>query len=329
MNASRRRSGTLMAAMLVASGFAAVGVTSAAAQQDYPTRPITMIVPFPAGGATDTLTRVVVEAIKPKLNGNLIVENKPGANTQIGVQAALAAPADGYTYYMGGGGTGILGVVNPGFTTDLRKELVGVAGVGQSFTLICVTSSLPVKTLDEFVKYAKANPGVLNYGVHSGSDLLANNAFASALGIKVTNVRYGGSAPVKAAMLRGEAHYSVFFPGDIAPLIQSGAVRPIAITGMDRDAEFAQLPTIAEYSKTRIEYAPWAGVFAKVGTPVPMMDKISRLIAEALDDPQVRAKMKSAGYSPLKRNPDQLSKHWIDDINNWSAVAKETGFKPE
>jgi tripartite-type tricarboxylate transporter receptor subunit TctC len=304
-------------------------LSTVSAQQDYPSRPITLVVPFPAGGATDALARVIVEAIKPKLNGNLIVENKPGANTQIGVQAALAAPADGYTFYMGGGGTGILGLVNPSFATDLRKELVGVAGVGQSFTLICVTTKLPVKTLDEFVKYAKANPGVLNYGVHSGSDLLANNAFASALGINVTNVRYGGSAPVKAAIVRGEAHYSVFYPGDIAPHIESGAARAIAITGVERDPEFPDLPSIAEYSKTKVAYAPWAGIFAKAGTPKPMMEKISQLVTEALNDPGTQAKMKLAGFKPLKRNPDELSQYWIDDINNWTTVAKENGFKPE
>jgi tripartite-type tricarboxylate transporter receptor subunit TctC len=288
-----------------------------------------MIVPFPAGGATDTLTRVVVDAIKPRLSGNLIIENKPGANTQIGVQVVLGAPADGYTLYMGGGGTGILGLVNPGFTTDLRKELVGVAGVGQSFTLTCVTSRLPVKTLDEFVKYAKANPGVLNYGVHSGSDLLANNAFASALGIKVTNVRYGGSAPTKAAIIRGEVHYSVFYPGDIAPHLESGAARAIAITGAERDAEFSNLPSIAEYAKTNVAYAPWAGIFAKAGTPKAPIEKISKLVADALEDPQVQAKIKLAGFKPLKRGPDELTRHWVDDINYWTKVASETNFKAQ
>jgi tripartite-type tricarboxylate transporter receptor subunit TctC len=304
-------------------------ISGSALAQGYPTKPITLIVPFPAGGATDTLARVIVDAVRPKLNGNLIIENKPGANTQIGVQAALAAPADGYTLYMGGGGTGILGIVNPSFTTDLRKELVGVAGVGQSFTLICVTAKLPVKSLDEFVKYAKANPGVLNYGIHSGSDLLANNAFVKALGIKVTNVRYGGSAPVKAGILRGDIHYSVFFPGDIAPHLESGAVRAIAITGSQRDSEFPDLPSIAEYAKTDVAYAPWAGIFAKVGTPRSAVEHISKYVAEALNDPQVQAKIKLAGYKPLKRNLDELSKYWVDDVNYWTRVAKETGFKPE
>lgn len=322
-----RREFSIGSAVLAAT--AATGVRSAVAAQGYPSRPITLIVPFPAGGATDTLTRVVVEAIRPKLGGNLVVENKPGANTQIGVQAALAAPADGYTYYMGGGGTGILGLVNPTFTTDLRKELVGVAGVGQSFTVICVTAKLPVKTLDEFVKYAKANPGVLNYGIHSGSDLLANNAFTKALDVKVTNVRYGGSAPIKAAIIRGDVHYSVFFPGDIAPHVESGAVRPIAITALERDPEFEHLPTIAEYSKTRVAYAPWAAMFARVETPKPMIEKISGLVAEALKDPKVQAKVNSAGYKPLQLGPDGVSKHFIDDVNDWTSVAKETGFKAE
>lgn len=329
MTVARRGSAAIVAAVLGFVGLAGSVTAIAETQQNYPTRPITLIVPFPAGGATDTLTRVIVDAIKPKLNGNIIVENKPGANTQIGVQTVLAAPADGYTYYMGGGGTGILGIVNPSFTIDLRKDLVGVAGVGQSFTLICVTSKLPVKTLDEFVKYAKANPGVLNYGVHSGSDLLANNAFAAALGIKVTNVRYGGSAPVKAAIVRGDAHYSVFYPGDIASHIQSGALHPIAITGLDRDPEFPDLPSIAEYSKTKVAYAPWAGVFAKVGTPKPMMDKISRVVAEALDDQKTQAKMKSAGFKPMKRNRDELSKYWVNDVNTWTKVAKEAGFQAD
>lgn len=315
--------------------FAAIGATVplfAAARafgQDYPSRPISLIVPFPAGGATDALTRVVVDKIRPMLNGNLIVENKPGASTQIGVQAALAAPADGYTLYMGGGATGILGLVNPGFAVDLGKELVGVAGIGHSATLICVPSTLPVKTLDEFVRYAKARPGSLNYGVHSGSDLLANNAFAAALGIQVTNVRYGGSAPIKAAILRGEIQYTVFYPGDIRAHLESGAVRAIATTGAERDPEFSELPSIAEYAKTNVTYTPWAGIFARTGTPKAMIEKINLLVGEAFKDPQVQSKIKSAGFKPLDRTPDELTRFWVDDINTWTRVARETGFKPE
>jgi tripartite-type tricarboxylate transporter receptor subunit TctC len=313
------------------AGFLAMsaGLDVACAEAAYPSRAISFIVPFPPGSATDTVTRVIVEKIRPMLGGKLIVENRPGANSQIAVQATLAAPADGYSFLVGGGSTGILRLTNKGFDLDLRKELVGVAGFAANSVIVSVNSKLPAANLTEFVAYAKANPGKLNYGVHSASDMLANNAFASALGIDVVNVRYGGSAQVKAALVAGDIHYSVFYAGDIAPHIKSGAVRPIANTGLGKNDDHPGLPSIAEFAKTSIHYTPWSGLFAKVGTPELAIDKVSAAVAEALEDEGVRAKIKQLGSRPMALNPDQLTRHWVGYIDMWTRVAKESGLTPE
>lgn len=296
---------------------------------DYPSRTITFIVPFPTASATDTVARTIVERIRATLGGNLIVENKPGANSQIAVQAALASPADGYTFFVGGGSTGILGLTNKGFDLDLRKELVGVAGFAANSVIVTVNSKLPIRNLKEFVDYAKANPGVLNYGVHSASDMLANNAFAKALGIDVVNVRYGGSAQVKAALVAGDIHYSVFYAGDIAPHIQSGAVRPIANTGLGKNDDHPELPSIAEFANTPTHYVPWSGLFAKAGTSKFAIEKVSAAVNEALEDDEVRSKIRQLGSRPMPMSPEQLTKHWVGYIDMWTNVARESGLSPE
>jgi tripartite-type tricarboxylate transporter receptor subunit TctC len=305
------------------------GTHAALAQASYPQRTVSLIVPFAAGGATDALTRILVTGMKSAMDGKVIVENKPGALTQIGIQAAISAPADGYTLAMGGPSTAILTLVNKGFTLDLSKELVGVAGVGESYLVICVNAKLPVKTLDEFIKYAKANPGVLNYGAQGASDYLANNALSAAMGINVVNVRYGGGGPVKTALIAGDVHYSVFYAGDVAPLIEAGQVRPIATTGLKRHPEFPNLPTIAEATGTQVEYVSWAGVFAKAGTPQPVIDKVHLAVDEALRDPETLDRIKKLGFEPMKKGPEEMTSFLRKEIETWNRVAKETNFKPE
>jgi tripartite-type tricarboxylate transporter receptor subunit TctC len=305
------------------------GSTAAFSQSGYPQRTVSLIVPFAAGGATDALTRILVNGMKTAMDGKVIVENRPGALTQIGIQTALSAPNDGYTLVMGGPSTAILTLVNKGFTLDLNKELVGVAGVGESYLVICVNAKLPVKNLDEFIKYAKANPGVLNYGAQGASDYLANNALSAAMGINVVNVRYGGGGPVKTALIAGDVHYSVFYAGDVAPLIEAGQVRPIATTGLKRHPEFPNLPTIAEATGKQVEYVSWAGVFAKAGTPQPVIDKVNQAVNEALRDPETLEKIKKLGFDPMKKSPADMSAFLRKEIDTWATVAKETNFKPE
>lgn len=308
---------------------AVCGSTAALSQANYPQRTVNLIVPFAAGGATDALTRILATGMKSAMDGKLIVENKPGALTQIGIQTALSAPADGYTLAMGGPSTAILTLVNNGFTLDLGKEFVGVAGVGESYLVLCINAKLPIKTLAEFITYAKANPGVLNYGAQAASDYLANNAFSAAMGIDVVNVRYGGGGPVKTALISGDVQYSMFYAGDVAPLIEAGQVRPIATTGLKRHPEFPDLPTIAEATGKQVEYVSWAGVFAKAGTPQAVIDKVHAAVEEALRDPETRDKIRKLGFEPMTKSPADMGNFLRGEIATWSRIAKETNFKAE
>ena len=321
------RSLAALAALLLLAGVC--GPAGARAQDGYPQRTVSLIVPFAAGGATDALTRMLVNGMKSAMDGKVIVENRPGALTQVGIQAALGAPNDGYTLVMGGPSTAILTLVNKGFTLDLAREITGVAGVGESYLVVCVNSKLPVKTLDEFIKYAKANPGVLNYGAQGASDYLANNALSAAMGIDVVNVRYGGGGPVKTALIAGDVHYSVFYAGDVAPLIAAGQVRPIATTGLKRHPEFPDLPTIAEATGKQVEYVSWAGVFAKAGTPQIVIDKVNLAVDQALRDPETLGRIRKLGFEPMKKSPSEMSSFLRREIETWAKVAKDTNFKPE
>jgi tripartite-type tricarboxylate transporter receptor subunit TctC len=308
---------------------ASLTMRAASAQQDFPRRSVTLIVPFAAGGATDSLTRIVADGMRSALENKLVVENRPGAVTQVGVQAVLAQPADGHTFLLGGPSTAILRLVNKGFETDLRPELIGVAGLGIAPLVICVNTTLPVKSLSEFVSYAKANPGAVNYGVQGASDLLANISFASALGIEVTNVRYGGGGQMKTALMRGDVHYGMFYAGDIAPLIASGHVRPIATTGLKRHPDFADLPTIAEASGKDVEFTSWSGLFARSGTPKAIIDRMSEIVSRALQQPEIAKRTKQLGFDVMIEGPDVLTKHLHAEMDRWERVAKDGGFRPE
>jgi tripartite-type tricarboxylate transporter receptor subunit TctC len=297
------------------------------AQSDYPARTITIVVPFAAGGATDTITRLVAAAIRPSLPVPVVVENRPGASNQVGVQAVLAQPADGYTLLAGTGGLTVLKLTNKSFELDLRKELTGVVSLGEGSLVIAVNSKLPITSLPEFIAYARQHPGVLNFGSQGAIDLLANNALRVALNIDTVSVRYGGGGQMKTALLANDVQYAVFFSGDGAPLFASGQVRPIATTGKARHPDLPNLATVRETTGADFEWSSWAGLFVKSGTPAPIIEKLHAVVTQALRDPALRKRIQELGYEVKEGSPAQFTQSFIDETNYWTKVAEQTNYK--
>lgn len=300
---------------------------AAHAQSEYPSRPITIVVPFAAGGSTDNVTRLVAEAIRPLLPVPVVIENRPGASNQIGVQAVLSAPADGYTLLAGTGGLTVLRLANKSFDVDLRKELTGVVSFGDGSLVIAVNSKLPVRTFPEFVTYAKQNPGKLNFGSQGAIDLLASSALKSLLQIDTVSVRYGGGGQMKKAILANDVQYAVFFSGDGAPLFESGRLRPLATTGKTRHIDLPNLPTVREATGIDFEWASWAGLFVKTGTPAPVIEKLHAVVSQALRDPVLRKRVQELGYEFKDRTPAEFTRSFVDETNQWTKIAKQTNFQ--
>jgi tripartite-type tricarboxylate transporter receptor subunit TctC len=302
---------------------------AASAQSDYPSRTITIVVPFAPGGPTDASARIVANSLTPILGVRVIVENRAGAGNQVGMQYALSQPADGYTLIVTTQSSAVLGLVNKAFTTDLKKEVVGIAGIGQNSLVIGMNAKVPARDFAEFVKYAKDNPGALNYGSVGASDILANNAIKKAAGIEAVTVRYGGAGPMATGILANDVQYGVFFSGVLAPYVATGQLRAIATTGTQRHPDFPDLPTIKEFTKSDAEMISWVGLLAKTGTPQAIIDKLGVAMTQVLREPDVRNRLKTMGYEVMDMGPAAFTRYWNEEIDKWTKVAKETGFEPQ
>ena len=265
----------------------------AAEAQDYPTRPITLVVPYAAGGGNDVMARVVAEKMSKSLGQQIVIENKGGAGGSIATRQVARAPADGYT--LGLGGTGTLAInptLYPNVGYDPRKDFVPVGLIATSALVVLVHPSVEAKSIPELIALAKREPGKLNYasagsgsGIHLGSEL-----FAAMAGIKLTHIPYKGSSPALTDLIGG--HVAIYFsslPPAIA-LVKDGKVRALGVTGAKRSAVFPDLPTVAE-TLHGYEAVLHYGIVAPAGTPQPIVEKLNAALKAALAEEDVRARI--------------------------------------
>jgi tripartite-type tricarboxylate transporter receptor subunit TctC len=266
------------------------------AQSDYPSRPIRVVVPYPAGGIVDIVARAVMQQVGRDTNQTIIVDDRPGANSNIGTAAVARSNGDGYTWLV----TGPAVLANPTLYKDagwdaLRDfKCVGVAVWNQSVAL--VPPSLPVKTMAEFVALARSKPGELNFGnpgTGSSIDLSAQKLFQVA-NIKLTNVGYKGQPPALLDLMTGLMHFEIVSMALALPHIKDGTVRPLAVFTDKRVAELPDVPTIAEAGYADAAYVPWYGIYVPASTPDTLVEKIHDAVNRALDNPEVRHQLTTA-----------------------------------
>jgi tripartite-type tricarboxylate transporter receptor subunit TctC len=320
-----------IAARLVA--LAALATSGAAVAQDYPTRPITMVVPYAAGGGNDLVARVVAERMSRALGQQIVIENRGGAGGSIATrQVARTAAPDGYTLLIGG--TGTLAVdptlyQNVGY--DPRKDFAPIGLIATSPLVLVVHPSVPAASVQDLIVVAKREPGRVNYasaGAGSGIHLAAE-LFASMTGIKLTHIPYKGSAPALNDLLGG--HVAMYFsslPPAIA-LVKEGKVRALAVTGPARSSIFPDLPTIAESGVPGYEAVLHYGIVAPAGTPRAIVDRLNRELRAALASDEVRARLATAGAEPLPSTPEEYAADIDREETKWSRIVKEAGVKAE
>jgi tripartite-type tricarboxylate transporter receptor subunit TctC len=318
-----RRASIFVGCVLLATG---------AAAQDYPTRSITLVVPYSAGGGNDTMARVVAERMSRTLGQQIVIENKGGAGGSIATRQVAKAAADGYT--LGLGGTGTLAInptlyANVGY--DPRKDFAPVGLIASSALVVLVNPQVEAKTIGELIALAKKDPGKLDYasagsgsGIHLGSELLAHMA-----GIKLTHIPYKGSSPALTDLLGGHvAIYLSSLPPAIG-LVKDGKVRALAVTGPKRSPVFPDLTTVAEAALPGYEAVLHYGIVAPAGTPQPIIDKLSAALKAALAEADVRERIIADGAEPLSTTPAEYAADIDREETKWSEVVKISGAKVE
>jgi len=309
-----------------------LALCGAAAAQDYPIRPITLIVPYAAGGGNDVMARIVADNMSKSLGQQIVIENKGGAGGSIATRQVAKAMPDGYT--VGIGGTGTLGINptlyrNVGY--DPRRDFAPVGLIATSALVVLVHPGVEARSIGELIALAKREPGKLNYasagsgsGIHLGTELLAHMA-----GIKLTHIPYKGSSPALTDLIGG--HITIYLsslPPAIA-LVKEGKVRALAVTGPKRSPIFPDLPTVAEAALPGYEAVLHYGIVAPAGTPQPIIEKLNVAMRAALAEPDVRARIVADGAEPLPTTPAEYAADIDAEETKWSAIVKLSGAKVE
>jgi tripartite-type tricarboxylate transporter receptor subunit TctC len=304
-----------------------------AAAQDYPTRPVTLVVPYAAGGGNDLVARVVAERMSRALGQQIVIENRGGAGGSIATrQVARTAAPDGYTLLIGG--TGTLAAdptlyANVGY--DPRRDFAPVGLIATSPLVLVVHPSVPAASVQELIALAKKEPGRVNYasaGAGSGIHLAAE-LFAAMTGIKLTHIPYKGSAPALNDLIGG--HVAMYFsslPPAVA-LVRDGKVRALAVTGPTRSSVFPELPTVAEAGVSGYEAVLHYGIVAPAGTPRAIVERLNRELRLALASDDVRARLATAGAEPLASTPEEYAADIDREETKWSRIVKQAGVKAE
>jgi len=319
----RRTALTLLAGTLALT----LGVSASA--QNYPNKPIRLVVTFPSGGAPDILARLFSE--KAQLGQPVVVDNKPGAGGNIGADFVAKSAGDGYTLVLGTVGThSINGSLYEKMPYDMVKNFSPVSLIASAPNLLVVNNNVPVKTVPEFVAYLKANPNKLSFGspgvgtsVHVSGEL-----FKSMTGTQMTHVPYKGRQFAIPDLVGGSIQLMFDNMPSALPMAREGKIRAIAVTTAKRSSAAPEIPTIAE-SIPGFEATTWFAMFAPAGTPKPVIDRLNAEVLRVFRLPDVAERLKTLGLEAVLSSPEELSTYQASEITKWTKVVKESGAKAE
>jgi tripartite-type tricarboxylate transporter receptor subunit TctC len=302
----------------------------ALADAPWPTRPVRIVVPAPAGSSLDVIARVVGDKLKDRWGQPVVVENKPGAGGMLGVDVAAKAPPDGYTLALGfNGPVAFAPFMYKKMPYDPARDLVPVVMTTSQPNVLAVNAALPVKTPKEFVDWARAHAGKVNYsslGLGSSAHLTMELFMAEA-GFTATHIPYNGSPPAAMALAQGEADASFMTAPALLPLVRSGKVRMLATTSAQRPESLKDLPTLAESGWPAVESLAWNGLFAAAGTPDAVVAKINADVNAALHDAAVRTMLDQQGLTAVGGSADDFRKVLAADAKRWGAIIQRIGLK--
>jgi tripartite-type tricarboxylate transporter receptor subunit TctC len=303
---------------------------SIAAAQNYPAKPIHLIVPFPPGGPTDIVGRLVGQKLSEGLGQPVVVDNRPGAGGTVGSAAAAKAPSDGYTLLYGSTSTlAIAPALYHNLSYDPRTAFAPITLVSRGAIIAAVNAQVPAHTLAEFIALAKKEPGKLSYS-SAGSGTpphLAAELFKTVAGVDLLHVPYKGGAPAISDLVGGQVQ--AIFEGHVVllPHIKSGKVRALAITGQKRDPALPDVPTIAEAGVPGYESGVWFGLMVPAATPKEIIAKLNSAAVEAAKSPEFVKRMTDLGYNIIPGSPDDMARMLKEELARWAPIVKASGAK--
>ncbi|WP_203583647.1 Bug family tripartite tricarboxylate transporter substrate binding protein [Sheuella amnicola] len=297
-----------------------------AQSSDYPNRPIKWVVPYPPGGTTDVLARIMAQYLTDHLKQQVVVENKPGGGNNIGTEYVINAPADGYTMLLVNPANGINASLYKKLPFNFIKDIAPVAGLVRTPNVMVVTNSLPVKNVQEFLAYCKANPGKVNMASSgSGTSVhLSGELFKSMTGCNMVHVPYKGAGPALTDLMGGQVQVLFDNLPSSAGHIKNERIRALGVTSVAREPSMPNLPTVGD-TVPGYEATAWFGVGMPKGTPKEAIDRMNAVVNQALADPKMRDRLAELGGVPIPGTPADFGKVIASETEKWAKVVKESG----
>ena len=301
-----------------------------AAADGFPSKPVRIIVPYTPGSPNDVMARLLAQHLQAKLGQAAVIDNKPGGGTTIGSKVAAAAPADGYTLLFASSALVIEPIMTKQIEYDPQKHFAPIAFVARTSLLLTINDQVPANSVDEFVAYAKANPGKLSLGFAQGTvSQLAAEYFNRLHGLDITSVPYRGGDLVIPDMLGGRIHIYWPSPATVLPLIRAGRIKALATSSPERVSDLPDVPTMKELGLDQLSLEFWDGVWAPAGVPADIVEKLNAAINAALQSPEMIASMKQLGFESRIGSPQDFAAFVAAEIPRWTAVVKASGVQPQ
>jgi tripartite-type tricarboxylate transporter receptor subunit TctC len=309
---------------------AALAGSGTASALDYPTRTVKWVVPYPPGGTTDVLARIVAQWLSEKMGQQFIVENKPGGGNNIGVELVVSSPPDGYTLLLVNPANGINATLYKNLPFNFIRDIAPVAGLVRTPNVMEVTNSFPAKTVAEFIAYCKANPGKINMASSgSGTSVhLSGELFKYMTGCSMLHVPYKGAGPALTDLMAGQVHVIFDNLPSSAGFIKGGRIRALGVTSAGREPSMPEVPTVGE-TVPGYEATAWFGIGMPRGTPRDVIDKVNAEVNRALADPKMRERLAELGGAPIPGTPEDFGKVIAAETEKWSRVVISSGAKVE
>ena len=314
--------------VVIASGLALAAAHAAAS---WPERPVRVVVPYAAGGSTDSVARLVGARLSERLGQQFVLDNRTGAGTIIGTEIVARSAADGYTLLMATPPLAVNPTLYPKVPYQLARDFAAVTNVAGSSNLLVVHPSLNVTTTRELVALLKANPGKYNYGSSGvgGASHLAMALFERMAGVNATHVPYKGGAPAVTDLVAGRLSLMMANLTTAQPHIRSGRLRGLGVGKKSRSPLFPEMPTIAESGVPGYEANNWNGIVVPAGTPRAAIDRLHREIVAVLKEPVIVERMAAAGLEPIGDTPEEFARYLKSEAEKWGKLVKTAGIKPE
>lgn len=315
----------------IACAALAAAASAVFAQAGYPSKPVRMIVPSSAGGGTDIVARIIAPELSKRLGQQIVIDNRPGAGTMIGIEVAAKSPADGYTVLMGLSTLAINSALYKKVPYDPQRDFAPITQAISSASIIVVHPSIPVKTLKELIAFARARPGQLNYASAGAGTYphMTMALFLSMAKLEMVHIPYKGTGPAMIDMVAGQVATMAATILTGMPQIRAGRLRPLGITSATRSPIVPDIPTVAEAGLTGYESVQWYGMLAPAKTPRDIVNRLHTEVTGVLKQPEIKARFAGDGADTVGSSPDEFTRYIQSELAKWAKVARDAGIQAE